>query len=83
MHYADDFLDLVALGEVADVMDLRPYETRRLIEKGIAQITNPFFKGMCEKNAFSLGDEITPTGIAFYIAPYVNAINRVGTQEEK
>ena len=26
---------------------------------------------------------VTPFGVAFYIAPYVNATIRVGTQEEK
>lgn len=81
--YADLFLDLVALGEIADVMNLQAFEVKRLIEKGLSNIRNPFFKGMVNKNAFSLGDTITPMGVAFYIAPYVNATIRVGTQEEK
>jgi single-stranded-DNA-specific exonuclease len=38
---------------------------------------------MVEKQAFSLGEVITPIGIAFYIAPYMNAMCRSGTQEEK
>lgn len=38
---------------------------------------------MVKKNSFSLGDEITPIGIAFYVAPYINAITRVGQEEEK
>lgn len=77
--YSEDILDLVALGLIADVMDLRDFETRRIIEKGIQNIKNPFMKTMIEKNSFSLGDEITPIGIAFYIAPYVNAIVRMGS----
>lgn len=81
--YADDYLDLVALGLIADMMDLRDFETRHLITLGIDQIRNPYFKGMTVKNAFSLGEEITPFGIAFYIAPYINAVTRCGTQEEK
>lgn len=83
VDYANDYLDLVALGLIADMMDLRDFETRHLITLGIDQIRNPYFKGMTVKNAFSLGEEITPFGVAFYIAPYVNAVTRCGTQEEK
>ena len=83
VDYADLFLDLVALGLVADMMDLRDYETKHLITKGLSQIRNPYFKGMIEKQAYSLKDGITPIGVAFYIAPYVNATIRMGTQEEK
>ena len=38
---------------------------------------------MVKKNEFSLRDGITPIGVAFYIAPYVNATIRMGDQEEK
>lgn len=83
VDYADDYLDLVALGMVADMMDLRDFETRHLITRGLENIRNPYFKGMVDKQAYSLKDEITPIGVAFYIAPYVNATIRMGTQEEK
>jgi single-stranded-DNA-specific exonuclease len=78
VDYADQFLDLVALGLIADMMDLRDYETRHLIIKGLSNIRNPYFKGMVEKQAYSLKGEITPVGVAFYIAPYVNATVRMG-----
>ena len=81
--YADYYLDLVALGMIADMMDLRDFETKHLINVGIKHIVNPFFAGMVNKNAYSLGDDITPIGVAFYIAPYVNATIRMGTPEEK
>ena len=83
VDYADQFLDLVALGMVADMMDLRDYETRHLITRGLENIRNPYFKGMVDKQSYSLKGEITPIGVAFYIAPYVNATIRMGTQEEK
>ena len=83
VDYADQFLDLVALGMVADMMDLRDYETRHLITRGLENIRNPYFKGMVDKQAYSLKDGISPIGVAFYIAPYVNATIRMGTQEEK
>ena len=83
VDYADQFLDLVALGMVADMMDLRDFETRHLITRGLENIRNPYFKGMVDKQAYSLKDGISPIGVAFYIAPYVNATIRMGTQEEK
>ena len=83
VDYADQYLDLVALGILADVMDLRDFETRYLVDKGLANIRNPFLRGMVTKQAFQLKDRVTPHGISFYIAPGVNAITRVGTVEEK
>lgn len=81
----DHFLDLVALGLVADMMSLKSVETKHLILKGLQteNIHNPFIYHMAEKNKFSLGPHITPMGAAFYIAPFVNAMVRSGTQEEK
>jgi single-stranded DNA-specific DHH superfamily exonuclease len=38
---------------------------------------------MAIKNEFSLQGNITPFGVAFYIAPYINAVTRCGSQEEK
>ena len=35
VDYADQFLDLVALGMVADMMDLRDFETKHLITRGL------------------------------------------------
>lgn len=81
--HAQNYLDLVALSLVADMMDLREYETKHLINLGLKQITNPYFKGMTIKNEYSLGGKVTPFGVAFYIAPYVNAVTRSGTMEEK
>ena len=81
--YASRYTDLVALGLVADMMDLRTYETHHLVKEGLKEITNPYFKGMTIKNEYSLGGKVTPFGVAFYIAPYVNAVTRSGTMEEK
>lgn len=83
IQQADQYLDLVALGLIADVMNLRPYETHYLVTKGLSQINNPYFKMMVEKQSYSLKDEITPQGVAFYIAPYINATIRMGTNEDK
>ena len=65
------------------MMDMRDLETRRLILKGLAQVKNPFFTYMIQKNSFSMKDTVNPFTVAFYIAPYVNSMTRVGTDEEK
>lgn len=83
VDYADYFLDLVALGMTADMMDLRDFETKHLINRGLQDVRNPFIVGMIDKNSYSLGGDLTPMRVAFYIAPYVNATIRMGTPDEK
>ena len=84
-NIANNFLDLVALGDMADMMSLQSIETKHLILKGFQQenLKNPFIYGIAKKNSYSLGDKVTPMGAAFYIAPFVNAMVRSGTLEEK
>lgn len=84
-NYANNYLDLVALGNMADMMDMTSFETKQLITMGFKDenIKNPFINGMAKKNAYSLGNKITPMGAAFYIAPFVNAMVRSGKAEEK
>ena len=83
--YADQYLDLVALGNCGDMMSMLSIETKHLILEGFQarNIKNPFIFEMWQKNKFKLGDAITPIGAAFYIVPFVNAICRSGEQEEK
>lgn len=82
-NFAEDFLDLVSLGMIADMVDVREIETKHLINKGLLNIKNPFIKALCEKQAYSMRDGIIPISIGFYIAPLINAVIRVGTEEEK
>ena len=85
-QYIEDwYLDLVALGLDGDMMSLQSYETRHLIFKGLNpnNIHNPFIYEMWQKNMFKLTDHPTAWGITFYIVPFVNAITRSGTLEEK
>lgn len=81
--FADDLLDLVSLGMIADMVDMREIETKHLINKGLLNIKNPFIKALCEKQAYSMRDGIIPISVGFYIAPLINAVIRVGTEEEK
>lgn len=82
VSYADNYLDLVALGMIADMMDLRDFETKHLIQLGCESVRSPFIKMMMARNEFSIKGQLTPFTVGFYIAPYVNAVARVGTQDE-
>ena len=81
--YASTYRDLVALGNDADMMSLTSIQTKHLIGTGLAHPRNPFIVEMFHKNEYSLKGKLTPIGVAFYIAPFVNAMTRSGTIEEK
>lgn len=85
VNYADYYKDLAALGLIGDMMSLRSFETRYIISEGLKpeNIHNPFIFEMWQKNMFKLTDTPTAWGFTFYVVPFVNAINRSGTQEEK
>lgn len=86
---ADDYLDLVALGNIADVMDTGDYETRYFIQQGILieHLVNPFLKILIKKTGVDVGNDseryIYPIDVSFKIAPLINALLRLGTVEEK
>ena len=68
---------------MGDMMDMRSVETLTLIHEGLKSLKNPFLYYLAQKNAFKLGEKITPIGAAFYIVPLINAVQRSGTLEEK
>lgn len=87
---AHNYIDLAALGEIADVMDRTDIETNYIMMEGLKNIHNEGFRTLIESQAYSLKDKavspyngLTPIDIAFYIAPLINAITRVGTIAEK
>lgn len=82
-NVADEFLDLAAVGIIADIMDLRDYETRYICEYGMSHIRNPFIQSMINKMEFKIQGSLNPFKVSFYIAPFINAINRSGTLEER
>jgi len=42
-NYADNYLDLVALGNCADMMSMTSIETKHIENKGFQNLKNPFF----------------------------------------
>ena len=82
-NYAIDYEDLCALGLIADMMDLKDFETHFLVKDGLQRIRNPFFVEMVNRQHYKLDNNLTPFGIAFYVVPYINAMTRSGTLDEK
>jgi len=77
------FFDMAAIANLADMIEINTEETIYISQMGMKNIYNTFLKTLYEAKSFNLGDQVTPTGISFYIAPLINAMTRVGTLEEK
>ena len=86
-NYADKYLDLASIGIVGDSMDLRNYETRYLVLKGLNKINNNLIKEILVKNKTieTLEDEasINIKSVEWDIAPCFNATIRSGKAEER
>lgn len=78
-----DYIDLCALGIVADMMSMLEIENQYLVQTGFKNIKNKMFKTLLEKQDYSMGGKITPITVAFYIVPLINAMIRVGSMDEK
>ena len=90
VDYAYDYLDLAALGEIADVMDRTDIETNYIMTQGLKNIKNKGIRTLLEAQSFTLKEKavypypnLTPIDVAFYIAPTINAITRIGSMTEK
>lgn len=88
MNIADEYLDLVAVGMIADGCDLTNLQSRYLVLKGIEQLKNKtnrnlFLKELINKQSYSMNNNITITSIAYYICPLINSMIRLGEHEQK
>lgn len=83
--YANDLLDLCALGQIGDMSDYRNPEVRAIVNLGLSNIKNKFFKYIVEKREYSLSKKngVNYFSVAFYVVSLINAICRSGTVEEK
>ena len=78
-----EYVDLVALGQISDMMNMNTIENRFICDYGLTHIKNPFFQALIDKQSYSIGDKLTQIGVAFYITPLINALIRVGSELEK
>ena len=97
IDYADNFLDLVATGMCSDMMNLNTLENRYITDQGFKNFRNQGLREIIKAQAYSLFSKrteevtdsfldsihLTPIQVAFYIAPLINALIRVGTDKDK
>ena len=82
-EFADDYLDLCALANISDVMDMRSSETRYLTDMGLINIQNKCFKALIDAQNYSMGGKINIHNVQWYITPILNGMIRIGSPEEK
>jgi single-stranded-DNA-specific exonuclease len=93
-NFAEDYIDLAALGICGDMMSGLEVENQYIWRKGFSNIKNYFFWSIAQKQSYSITgkmnasdaeliESLNPTSVAFYIVPLINAMVRVGTEYEK
>lgn len=83
VEYADNYLDLCAFANIADDMNITSFETKRLIQKGFANIRNEFFKSLTKAQEFSMNGIISMHNVSWFLAPVINGMIRIGSFEER
>jgi single-stranded-DNA-specific exonuclease len=83
INHADEYLDLVAIGNIADSQDMRSLETRYFVNKGLKKIKNKLIKALFDKQSYSTKGIVNIISTSFYINPLINACIRVGDMNEK
>lgn len=83
VDFADNFIDLAALGIIGDMGSMVEKENRYISKAGLSNVKNFFFQSILDKQSYSTGGKVNPMTIAFYVVPLINAMIRVGTMEEK
>ena len=82
-EFADDYLDLCALANISDVMDMRSYETRYLTDLGLLNIQNKCFSALVSAQDYSMNGKVNIHNVQWYITPILNGMIRIGSNEEK
>ena len=83
VEYADNYLDLCAVGNIGDMMDIKSFETRYLINEGVGNIHNNFLLALSKSQEFSTKGIINIHNISWYFTPVINAVSRMGSYEER
>ena len=82
-EHADNYLDLCALGNISDVMNLATPQTRYIADQGLYRIKNKFLQALIAAQDYSMNGEVTIHNVSWYITPIVNAMIRIGPMEDR
>ena len=80
-----DYLDLTAIGIIADAMNMTALGNNYIAYYGLNNIKNQFIQCLAIKQARGIKnpEHLTKTDVAFYIAPVINGVIRSGAPEDK
>jgi len=77
-----DYLDIVALGTVADIVPLKG-ENRILVQRGLLQLEKSRFTGIRALiESAAIAPPFTPADIGFKLGPRINAAGRLASAEQ-
>ena len=82
-EHADDFLDLCALANISDIMDMRSFETRYIVNEGLKNIRSKCFNAFINAQSYSMNGEVNIHNVQWYITPIMNGMIRIGDITEK
>lgn len=83
VSYSEKYMDLCALGIIADMGSVLNLENRYFIKNGLKKPNNMFLRMLLSSQKYSIGEAVTAMGISFDVAPLINAVIRVGSLSEK
>ena len=81
--YSEQYIDLCALANISDNMNVTSFETKCYIELGLKNIKNKCFDAMIEAQDYSMHGHVNMHNIAWYITSIINGCIRFGSKEEK
>lgn len=78
-------IDSCAIANIGDMADYHEPEIRAIVNLGLKTLENPFIKGLADAHQYTLSKRngMNYLSCAFAIVPFINAICRSGTEEEK
>lgn len=81
----EDYMDLAAIGIIADAMNMTELGNNYLAYHGLRHIKSQFIKEVAIKQAHGIKNPncLTKIDVAFYIAPLINGVIRSGEPEDK
>ena len=80
-----DYLDLTAVGIIADAMNMTALGNNYIAYHGLNNIKSKFIQELAKKQSRGIKnpEHLTKTDVAFYIAPVINGVIRSGSAEDK
>lgn len=80
-----NYLDLAAIGIIADAMNMTALGNNYIAYWGLQNIQNKFISTLARKQERGIKnpDKLTKIDVAFYMAPVINGVIRSGSMEDK